>query len=636
MIDILNPDGTLNELAGGDFVGMDRFSARKSVVKKLSEDGHLLNEEQHQNNVGYSERAGVPIEPRLSEQWFLKYPRVEEAKKAVEDGHVKFFPERWEKTYLHWLENIQDWCISRQLWWGHRIPVWYKKEPSVRTRPIGTCPRPARPILRNGSRTKAFLDTWASSWLWPLATLGWPGDSEMEKKAFDHFYPTSTLVTGPDIIFFWVARMIMAGLEFKGRSYKAEQKIPDEEIPDRIPFRHVYFTGIIRDAEGRKMSKSLGNSPDPLDLIEKYGADGLRHGIMSIAPKGQDIRFSRRRIEQGRNFCNKLWSVCRFRLLSGDLVDNTSMRTITCRINSKQINRQDQAILLRLAETCDEIDKLYEDYEFNAVLRSIYRFFWNDFCDWYVEHSKARIGNEEEKQTCLAVQDVCIRQILLLLHPFTPFVTEELWTLMGFSSGQSIQFENPGNGKELLENLKMGGVELDESVLIEINSIRELVTAIRSLKAEKKTGKQQRRRLFLRSRRRQGDPSAKTRSFDSRFRRGFRIQEGRLSSLGRPRVVTSLGSIFLDLKSGIGVEAEKQRLHKEAENLQKIIRSIEGKLGNRPSPPRLHPRWSKEPVINLRKTKPNWMRPKRPCKPFNKFANSTTPLRNQREYLPGK
>ena len=178
-------------------------------------------------------------------------------------------------------------------------------------------PRQARPIRRNGSRTKTLLDTWASSWLWPLATLGWPGDSEMEKKAFDHFYPTSTLVTGPDIIFFWVARMIMAGLEFKGRSYKAEQKIPDEEIPDRIPFRHVYFTGIIRDAEGRKMSKSLGNSPDPLDLIEKYGADGLRHGIMSIAPKGQDIRFSEERIEQGRNFCNKLWNVCRFRLLSG-------------------------------------------------------------------------------------------------------------------------------------------------------------------------------------------------------------------------------------------------------------------------------------------------------------------------------
>ena len=256
------------------------------------------------------------------------------------------------------------------------------------------------------------------------------------------------------------------------------------------------------------------------------------------------------------------------------------MRTITCRINSKQINRQDQAILLRLAETCDEIDKLYEDYEFNAVLRSIYRFFWNDFCDWYVEHSKARIGNEEEKQTCLAVQDVCIRQILLLLHPFTPFVTEELWTLMGFSSGQSIQFENPGNGKELLENLKIGGVELDESVLIEINSIRELVTAIRSLKAERKQANnkdavfshvaEDDKAILLQ----RHEASILASAGASAFKRVDSPPSG------APGVVTSLGSIFLDLKSGIDVEAEKQRLHKEAENLQKIIRSIEGKLGN--------------------------------------------------------
>jgi valyl-tRNA synthetase len=580
MIDILNPDATLNEQAGGDYVGMDRFSARKNMVKKLSDDGNLIDEENHQNNVGFSERAGVPIEPRLSEQWFLKYPRVEEAKQAVRDGEIKFFPERWEKTYLHWLENIQDWCISRQLWWGHRIPVWYKKG-AIRSDPANwhvSATGPADPD--KWEQDDDVLDTWASSWLWPLATMGWPSEAEMEKKAFDHFYPTSTLVTGPDIIFFWVARMIMAGLEFKGRSYKPEQKIPKEEIANRIPFRHVYFTGIIRDAEGRKMSKSLGNSPDPLDLIEKYGADGLRHGIMSIAPKGQDIRFSEERIEQGRNFCNKLWNVCRFRLLSGDLVDNSKMSMITWRINSKQINRQDQAILLRLAETCDEIEKLYEDYEFNAVLRSIYRFFWNDFCDWYVEHSKARVRNEEEKGTCLAIQDVCIRQILLLLHPFTPFVTEELWTLLGFSSGQSIQFENPGTGKELIENLQAGGIELDETVLLEINSIRDLVTAIRSLKAERKQANN-REVVF---------------SYVAEDGKAILLQRHEASILasvgasafkrvdsppsGAPGVVTSLGSVFLDLKAGIDVDAEKLRLQKEADDLQKIIRSIEGKLGN--------------------------------------------------------
>jgi valyl-tRNA synthetase len=580
MLEILNPDGTLNDLAGGDYVGMDRFSARKNMVKKLSEDGNLIEEEKHQNNVGFSERADVPIEPRLSEQWFLKYPRVEEAKKVVRDGQIKFFPERWEKTYLHWLENIQDWCISRQLWWGHRIPVWYKKG-SVRSDPANwhvSASGPANP--EKWEQDEDVLDTWASSWLWPLATMGWPNEGEMEKKDFDYFYPTSTLVTGPDIIFFWVARMIMAGLEFNGKSYKPEQKIPDDETAKRVPFRHVYFTGIIRDAEGKKMSKSLGNSPDPLDLIDKYGADGLRHGIMSIAPKGQDISFSEDRIEQGRNFCNKLWNVCRFRLLSGDLVDNSNMPLITWRIKSDQMNRYDQAILLRLAETCEEIEKLYEDYEFNAVLRSIYRFFWNDFCDWYVEHSKARVGDEEKKGTCLAIQDICIRQILLLLHPFTPFITEELWTLLGFSSGSSIQFENPGTGKELIEDLQAGGIKLDKTVLLEINSIRELVTAIRSLKAERK---QANNRNVVFSYVAEGDKAILLQRHEASILASVGASAFKrvdTPPAGAPGVVTSLGSIFLDLKSGIDIEAEKQRLEKEAEELQKIIRSIDGKLGN--------------------------------------------------------
>ncbi|MDA0797483.1 MAG: valine--tRNA ligase, partial [Chloroflexi bacterium] len=313
IINILNDDGTLNSEAG-PYEGYDRFDARKAIVEQLDREGLLEKIESHVHSVGHCQRSGDIVEPIVSKQWFVQVePLAERALDAVKTGKIKIVPERFENEYAHWMENIHDWCISRQLWWGHRIPVWYKKGAADRKDPANihvSLDGPEDP--ENWEQDEDVLDTWASSWLWPLATMGWPDKDLMEKEGLNTYYPTSTLVTGPDIIFFWVARMIMAGLQFhNGREEDDQSELSSEEIRKSIPFKDVYFTGIIRDLKGRKMSKSLGNSPDPLDLIAEYGADGLRYGIMSIAPTGMDIRFDETRVETGRNFCTKLWNVSR-------------------------------------------------------------------------------------------------------------------------------------------------------------------------------------------------------------------------------------------------------------------------------------------------------------------------------------
>jgi len=431
-LDVLTPDGRINCPAVPELNGLDRLEARKRAAELLQEKGLLSKTETYENNVGFSDRSDVPIEPRISEQWFLRYPKTKEALDVVRNHLIRFFPAHWEKVYAQWLENIRDWCISRQVWWGHRIPAWYPKSqtPSFKSQIYVGVEPPADP--ENWTQDSDTLDTWFSSWLWAYETM----DDETRKK----FYPTSVLVTAPDIIFFWVARMIIAGLEFKpGKSDRAE---------DNIPFRDVFFTGLIRDKQGRKMSKSLGNSPDPLELIGKYGADGLRFGLMRIAPSGQDIRFDEKQIEEGRNFATKLWNAARFRQMHGP-------SDAAPKIGNRSLSIYAVEVLARLNETIDAIGAAYRQYQFNTVAQQLYDFVWSDYCDWFVEAAKTEIFGEDDarKKSALAVMDFVLSAVLRLLHPVMPHITEELWSLLGFGTS-SIQFAAPPE-KVPLDNLDL-------------------------------------------------------------------------------------------------------------------------------------------------------------------------------------
>src|SRR5437773_4730609 len=422
IIDVLTPAGRVNCPAVPELHGLERFEAREKAAELLKARGLLVKAEPYENNIGFSDRSDVPIEPRISEQWFLRYPKTKEALAVVRDHLIRFFPAHWEKVYAQWLENIRDWCISRQVWWGHRIPAWYRKSQIANSKSqrdeeiyVGIEPPPDP---ENWIQDEDTVDSWSSSWLWAYETM----DAWTRKK----FYPTSVLVTAADIIFFWVARMIIAGLEFKpGKSSKIE---------DNVPFHDVFFTSIVRDSQGRTMSKSLGNSPDPLELIDKYGADGLRFGLMRIAPTGQDIRFDERQIEEGRNFATKLWNVVRFRQMHG-------LSDAAPKIDAQPLSIFAVEVLARLNETIDAVESAYREYHFNMVAQHLYNFVWSDYCDWFVEAAKTDIFSEDEakKRSALAVMDLVLSATLRLLHPFMPHLTEEIWSLLGLGKG-SIQF----------------------------------------------------------------------------------------------------------------------------------------------------------------------------------------------------
>ncbi len=550
---VIAADGTMTAEAGEDLVGLDRMEARKAVVEELEELGLLLKVEDYVHNVGYSERSHVPIEPYLSEQWFLRYPSVPQSTEAVEKKGIEFHPERWSKTYTHWMDNLKDWCISRQLWWGHRIPVWYHKKTGE-----AYCALEAPADAQNWQQDPDVLDTWFSSWLWPFATMGWPEKTDTLKK----FYPTTDLVTGPDIIFFWVARMIMAGYEFMGEK----------------PFKNVYFTGIIRDKQGRKMSKSLGNSPDPLDLIAKFGADALRFGVMRSAPLGQDVLFDDQQVELGRNFCNKLWNACRYRQFQGGEAEGE--------VNPQLLTSDDKWILLKLDQAIREVTESLAQYKFNEAAQILYRFFWSEYCDWYLEATKVVSYGDDaaRKANTLAVIDFVLSHTLRLFHPFLPFITEELWHGLGYNKelpedqgGKTIMYAHWPKPLDQDFCEHYGLKESDGKFIEERNGLVVQGRDLRrfgNIQAGKKV-----KFIFK--------PSGELSAHDLEAIKlqlnaeALEINLAYEPRKGTPSTRLPLGELFLPLEGLIDVEAEKARLTKEIVKTQAEIVKVEQKLNNK-------------------------------------------------------
>ncbi len=456
-IDIFNDNGTLSE-AAGLYVGMDRMDVRKKIASDLEAAGLMEKTEDYNNKVGYSERTHVPIEPKLSTQWFLKMQHFADlALQPVMDDDIAFYPQKYKNTYRHWLENIKDWCISRQLWWGHRIPAYYftangKRECVVAltaeealTKAKAVCSTLTAADLE---QDEDCLDTWFSSWLWPISVFN--GINQPDNEEINYYYPTSDLVTGPDIIFFWVARMIMAGYEYRGK----------------MPFKNVYFTGIVRDKLGRKMSKSLGNSPDPIELIEQYGADGVRMGMMLSAPAGNDILFDEALCEQGRNFNNKIWNA--FRLVKGWEVSDQPQpeaSRIAC-----------QWFEAKLRQTNEELNDLFSKYRISEALMAVYRLFWDEFSSWYLEMVKPAYGSPIDSHTYNATLRY-FETLLNMLHPFMPFITEELWQhIAERKEGESI----------MCQCLKIDApTEADNKLNADIEVVKQIVSGVRMVRNQK-------------------------------------------------------------------------------------------------------------------------------------------------------
>ncbi len=446
-INVMTQDGRMNASAGA-YSGLDRFKAREEIIEDLKSLGLLERIEPHELSAGHCYRCHTIVEPYLSKQWFVKMqPLAKPAIKAVKEKRVNFYPGRWTKVYLNWMSNIQDWCISRQIWWGHRLPVYYCKDCGEDEQVIVSKDKPQICPKCGGSniyQDEDVLDTWFSSWLWPFATLS--------EKDLRYFYPTSSLVTAPEIIFFWVARMIMAGLEFIGE----------------VPFKDVYIHGTVRDAEGKKMSKSLGNSIDPLEVIKEYGTDALRFSLISITAQGQDVFLSKERFEQGRNFANKIWNASRFILMN--LNPEKVNYDLCIFFNKESLSPVNRWILSGFYSTLAEVERYLEAYKFNEAANAIYGFFWHEFCDWYLEIIKQDAGNTHNQLIMYKVLEKTLR----IMHPFMPFITEEIWQKLPHAGKSIMASPWPHIQKQIINS----------SVEKEMEEIFEVIAAIRSMRLD--------------------------------------------------------------------------------------------------------------------------------------------------------
>ncbi|MED3646603.1 valine--tRNA ligase [Halalkalibacterium halodurans] len=543
---VMNEDGTMNEKAG-QYEGMDRFECRKQIVKDLQEQGVLFKIEEHVHSVGHSERSGAVVEPYLSTQWFVKMKPL--AEQAIElqtsENKVNFVPDRFEKTYLRWMENIRDWCISRQLWWGHRIPAWYHKETGEVY--VG---HEAPQDKDNWKQDEDVLDTWFSSALWPFSTMGWPDE---EAPDYKRYYSTDALVTGYDIIFFWVSRMIFQGLEFTGQP----------------PFKDVLIHGLVRDAEGRKMSKSLGNGVDPMEVIDKYGADALRFFLATGSSPGNDLRFYWEKVESTWNFGNKIWNASRFALMNMDgmsynEVDLTGEKSIA-----------DQWILTRLQETIETVTRLIDAYEFGEVGRHLYNFIWDDLCDWYIEMAKLPLYGEDEaaKKTTRSVLAYVLDQTMRLLHPLMPFITEEIWQHLPHE-GESITVAPwPVKSEEFTFEQAMGDMEL----------LKEIIRSVRNTRAELNVPMSKEIELHI---------QAKNEDVLTQLERGKHYIEKFCNpstlvmgtAIEKPEKsmsnVLSGVELYLPLAGLLDLEEEIARLEKEENKLEKEVERVQKKLSN--------------------------------------------------------
>ncbi|EMF0510625.1 valine--tRNA ligase [Enterococcus hirae] len=545
-VNVMNENGTMNDLAG-KYAGMDHFEARKAIVSDLKEIGRLIKIEKMIHNVGHSERTGVVIEPRLSTQWFVKMaPLAEKAMKNQEtDDAVEFFPPRFNQTFLRWMENVHDWVISRQLWWGHQIPAWYHKETGEMY--VGMeAPENSEEWVQDPD----VLDTWFSSALWPFSTMGWPDENSAD---YQRYFPTSTLVTGYDIIFFWVSRMIFQSLEFT----------------DRRPFENVLIHGLIRDEQGRKMSKSLGNGIDPMEVIEKYGADALRWFLSNGSAPGQDVRFSYEKMDAAWNFINKIWNASRFVIMNSE---GMTVEDITL-TGEKTV--ADRWILTRLNETIAKVTELFDHFEFGEAGRQLYNFIWDDFCDWYIEMSKEVLYGDDavSKQTTQSILVHTLDQILRLLHPIMPFVTEEIWQHIPHQGTSLVVADYPVVHPEFNDETASKGMEV----------LKELIRSVRNIRSEVNTPLSKPITLMIKI----NDPKigqflTENTSYIERF---CNPEELTISSeivapdLAMSAVLTG-AEIFLPLAGLINIEEEIKRLEKELAKWTDEVKRVQGKLGN--------------------------------------------------------